>query len=548
MHASNIARLLAAGLFIGTGCDSPPKADEGSRTASEKWAAPSEQGEDAKAKVADAKGAEAKADAKAPVEEAGAAAEAEAGAAEAGAAEAGGAEAGAAEAGAEEAGAAEVGAEAGAAEAGAAEAGAAEAGAAEGGAAEVEAPAVPPGDPGPAYFAIDDKGVFVLEGGALKQVKKAPSTLVQQMLVGPDGKPYLLAFDGVMRIEGDTAKLVAKTSFKKTGTVDAFALGSDGSVWTAGFKGVAHWDGKGWTLEDKTALGADVKLLKGIALDEEGKVWVASSNLLHVKDGDAWKEVDISKLGDRKPFFDMVASDPKTGTIYAPASSLVVKATSVDAVEQLPVHGDGLPSYGMIGFAHNGIGVLKLDSKHVARFHEGAVTKFALGTDFTGTRVHHLAVDGQGRVWVATDAGIAVLGPTQERVEWKMGALPELAGKVKGVLVVGAGPDLPDVGEVKKGTLQGKILIDGAPLADADIEMCPEPATLIKRSPCEESPVAFSGKTGADGSFRFEEAPLGAYGIAVRVGGKWKTTLSGQYGAKMKEGETHDIGALKFKK
>jgi hypothetical protein len=536
MRASTI-RLLVAGFILVSGCDNPPKADA-SRTASEKWAPPKEAGgdgdakaEDGEEKIAKAEDADAKAEDSPPQEEAAAAEDAVA------------AEAGAADAGA-------AGAEAGAAEA---EAGAAEAGAvdeAEGGVV-ADAPAVPAGDPGPAFFAIDDKGVFALEGGELTQVKKAPSTLVQQMLVGPDGKPYLLAMDGVMRIEAGTAKLVAKTSFKKTGTVDAFALGSDGHVWTAGFKGVAHWDGKAWALEDKATLGAEVRLLKGIALDEDGKVWVASSNLLHVRDGQAagaWKEVDVGKLSDRKPFFDMVCSDPKTGTIYAPASSVVVKASDVDAVEELAVRGDGLPSFGMIAFAQNGIGVLKLDSKHVARFFEGAVTTFTLGTDFTGTRVHHLAIDGQGRVWVATDAGISVLGPKDERVEWKMGSIPDLAGKVKGMLVVGAGPELPSVGEVQKGTLRGKILIDGVALGDADIEMCPEPATLIKKSPCEESPVAFTGKTGADGSFEFEGAPLGAYGIAVKVGDKWKTTLSGQYGAKMKAGETHDIGALKFKK
>jgi hypothetical protein len=192
--------------------------------------------------------------------------------------------------------------------------------------------------------------------------------------------------------------------------------------------------------------------------------------------------------------------------------------------------------------------VLKTDPKHVVRFVDGATTTYGLGKDFSGTRVHHLAVDGQGRVWIATDAGVAVLGPAAERVEWKSGSIPELAGKVKAILVLGAGPQLPEVGEVKKGTLEGKILIDNVALADAEIEMCPEPATLIKKSPCEDSPVKFSGKTAADGGFEFKETPLGAYGIAVKVGDKWKTTLSGQYGAKMKAGETHDIGALKFKK
>ena len=40
----------------------------------------------------------------------------------------------------------------------------------------------------------------------------------------------------------------------------------------------------------------------------------------------------------------------------------------------------------------------------------------------------------------------------------------------------------------------------------------------------------------------------GAYGVGVKAGEKWKITFSGEYGAKMKEGEPFDIGKLKFKK
>jgi hypothetical protein len=498
--------LLLAGLVICSGCDALPKAD-GSRTASEKWSPPKEYGGGTEAQGDVAGGV---AGAKSVVNEASAepADEAEAGA---------------------------VGAEGGV------EDGAAEA--------EDEAPTLPPGDPGPAYFAIADKGVFMLDGGSITPIEKAPSKLLLQLDMGPDGKPWLLGDEDVMRIEGDTATVVAKTSFKQTGSVEAFAVDGDGHVWTVGFKGVAHWDGKAWTLEDKSALGSEVTLLKGIAVDKANKVWVVSSHRLHVKDGDTWKEVDLGTIGkERQPYFAALVLHPKTGAVHAVASTFVVEAVALDAVRELPVHGEGTSSYGVLAFAANGVGALVTDPEHVARFVDGAITRYDLGEDFVGTRVHHVEVDGQGRVWVTTDAGIAVLGPAAERVEWKTGSIPELAGKIEGLLVVGAGPQLPEVGEVQKGTLQGKILIDNAPLAESDIEMCPEPATFIEKSPCEASPVKFSGKTGPDGSFRFADAPLGAYGIAVRIGAKWKTTLAGQYGAEMKPGETHDVGTLKFKK
>ena len=74
------------------------------------------------------------------------------------------------------------------------------------------------------------------------------------------------------------------------------------------------------------------------------------------------------------------------------------------------------------------------------------------------------------------------------------------------------------------------------------------PSSLIKTSPCEDSPIRFAGTTDAAGKFSFADVPLGAYGVGVKAGEKWKITFSGEYGAKMKEGKPFDIGKLKFKK
>ncbi len=414
--------------------------------------------------------------------------------------------------------------------------------------AAAEAPALPPGDPGAAYFAIDQKGVFMLDGGEFKKVKKGPDKLVRQMSIGADGKPYMLTYDGVMALDGAAAKVVAKTSFKKTGSVDSFAVTSDGQVWTVGYKGIGHHDGKKWALEDKKVLGDDVSLLNGVALDKEGRVWISSSNKLHYKDGEAWKDADLSKATSRKPFFDGLTTEPSSGALVAVASSAVLRVTGPDAIEAIDVPSDTISSFGLLSYAANGIGALKTSPKQLARLTpDGKATTFAMEKDFQGTRVLAMSVDGQGRVWVGTDIGISVVGPADERASWMMGSVPELAGKIKGILVVGAGPELPEVGEVKTGGLEGLILVDDKPLAEAEIEICPEPGSLIKASPCEESPTKFQGKTGADGKFTFADVPLGAYGVAVKVEDKWKITFAGQYGTKMKEGESFDIGKLKFK-
>lgn len=408
-----------------------------------------------------------------------------------------------------------------------------------------------PGEAGPAYFAIDDKGVFMLDGGTFTQVKKGPKKLVKQMAIGGDGKPYMLTYDGIMVLDGATAKVVGKTSYKKTGSVDAFAVTPEGEIWTAGYKGVGHLVGKKWAVEEKTVLGDDVTLLKGIAVDKDGRVWVASSNKLHFKDKDAaeWKDADLSKATERKPFFDGIAVDP-AGALMASASSSVLKIEGPTAISAVELPSGVISSFGLLGYAPNGIGAIKTGVKTLARLEPGGgTTSYDRGDDFQGTRVVALSPDGQGRLWVGSDIGVSVIGPGDARATWLMGSVPEIAGKVKGILVVGAGPDLPEVGEQKKASeVTGIILLDGAPLADAAIEICPEPSSLIKTSPCEDSPIKFAGKTDAAGKFTFADVPLGAYGVGVKAGEKWKITFSGEYGAKMKEGKPFDIGKLKFKK
>lgn len=428
--------------------------------------------------------------------------------------------------------------------------GAADAGAVEGGeAAEPEGDAELPaaGEPGPAYFAVKDKGVFVLNEGEFSQVKGGPDKLVKQMQVGPDGAVYLLGFDGIMKIDEAKAKLVAKTEFKTTGSVDAFDVVGEGEFWAVGFKGISHFAGGKWTTEEKTVLGEDVTLLKGVVVDGENRVWIASSNALHLRDGDAWNVVDVSKVTDRKPFFNSLSVGPE-GIAYAAASNALLKLNAPDSIEAVELNLSGFTSFDQLDFAANGIGALKTQPKAVmAMMPSGDKVEYEAGKDFASDRIVALTVDGQGRLWVANDEGVAILGPGEQKVEWKSGSVEQLAGQVEDIVVVGAGPELPQVGPVKKGGLKGKILAEGKGLANTQIEMCPKPDSMFEKSPCDDSTTRFSATTDADGNFEFSEVPLGAYGVAVKVGEKWQITFGSEYGAEMKEGETLDIGSIKVK-
>lgn len=419
---------------------------------------------------------------------------------------------------------------------------------------KVEEPAVvpstplEPGKPGPAYFAVRDKGVVMLDAGKFTKVDGGPDKLVKEITQGPDGGVYLLGFEGVMKLEGAKAKLVAETGFgQDTGTLDDFAITKDGKIWGVGYKGVSFWDGAAWKTEDKAVLGTEVTLIRGVAVDATGRVWVASSNAIHTKDADKWTIVDISKQFKRQAFFDDMGIGPE-GVAFAMASDTLLKLSAPDKLETVKV-GQKYAMLGELGFSSLGVGGLKSGLDVVTRIMpDGKQTNYSAKKDFAAAQIEDVTADDSGRLWIATDTGVAIMGPAEEKVEWKSGSVDELAGQVEVIGVAGAGPELPAaVGPVKTGGLKGKIIKEGKGFASAEVEICPNPSSWFTKSPCAESPTRFSATTDAEGNFEMKDVPLGAYGLAVKVADKWNLTYGAEYGAGMKEGETYDIGSITLK-
>jgi hypothetical protein len=420
--------------------------------------------------------------------------------------------------------------------------------AAAGGEAAVPSTPLEPGKPGPAYFAVRDKGIVLLDAGKFTKVEGGPDKLVREISQGPDGGMYLLGFEGIMKLEGAKAKLVAETGFgTETGSLDDFAVTKEGQLWGVSFKGVSFWDGAAWKTEDKTVLGADVTLLRGIAVDGQGRVWIASSNALHLREGDKWTTVDIAKQFKRQAFFDDVATGAE-GIAFAIASDKMVKLAAPDALTTVKV-GQKYPMLGELGFSATGVGALKTGLDVVTRIMpDGKQTHYKSKKDFAADRIEDVTPDDAGRVWIATDAGVAIVGPADERVEWKSGSVDELAGQIEVIGVAGSGPELPsEVGPVKTGGLKGKVLRGGSAFASAEVEICPKPSGYFEKSPCAESPTRRTSTTDAEGNFEMKDVPLGAYGLAVKVGNKWQLTYGSEYGADMKEGQVYDIGAITLK-
>lgn len=409
-------------------------------------------------------------------------------------------------------------------------------------------PAAPVGPPGPAYFAIEGAGVLRLDGGKFTKVAGSPERAVVDLQIGGDGAVWSGGYDGVLRLADDRFRKVTDADFEQLGaSLDAFAVDPRGVVWAATFRGVGRFDGRAWSVEPKEKLGLGEALLRGVVADRGGKVYVLSTHALHVREGEVWRTVDLTRAGlGGEPYFGALRQGPD-GALYLLASDTLLRVAPDETVTQVGLGGSNPISLADLELASNGGLVVRSGDDVIAvpagglpRLYEGHS-----GVDFSAHNISAVATDDRGRVWVGSDLGVVVLGPGDAKTEWPKGSLPELVGKVEEILVVGAGPDaLPPSGPVRKGSLTGKLLQDGAPIVAAPVELCPSPSMMFHDTPCADAPIKFTTTSDEHGVWTVTDVPLGAYGIAVQLAGKWRITLGERLGEGMQADRVFDTGSL----
>ena len=404
------------------------------------------------------------------------------------------------------------------------------------------------GAPGPAFFAVEKRGVVVLDDNGFYILEGSPNSLQKDMQLGPDGRLYMIAYEDIYRLEGHRLVSIAKGGFSELGgSPDHLAVAPNGDLWVTTFKGVSRWDGKAWTTEDKAKIGADDDLLDAIAVDKDGRVWVASSNRVHMRNGETWQNVDLSKAKRGKLWLKDIERDPQ-GAIHVVTDDTVIKLKGFPTeIGKVPVGVKGFAQLSEIRFASGGsIGLISYqDVYHVPA--GGSPRKYSSekSRDFSADHISAIAPDDSGRLWVGSDIGVIVIVPGAPRVEWLSGSVPELVGNVSDIVVFGAGPaKLPTGGPRVTGGLTGKILKDGTPVANTTVELCPSPSTFFTKTPCADAPVKFSVKTDASGVWTVPDAPLGSYGLAIKNGKKWSITLMSDVGDGMKSGTVYDTGSI----
>jgi len=417
----------------------------------------------------------------------------------------------------------------------------------------VPAPAPDPGPPsapgaGPVYLGVAGAGLVRVDGGKAK-------TLVEnrypfsEIVIDDRGTAYAAAIGGTWSVRGDTVTQLPEP--RPNVNAEQLAVGPDGVLWTLDREGAHAWDGTAWTSVPRSTF--QDSLLEDIAVDRAGQVWVVTSDLLWRFDGTSWTKVDTKFTGTKTPYFKTVAAGP-AGEVYVTTINGVF-ASDGDTWKKVPMSRRGsiiTPDKLVVG-ADGRLASRGAVDDLAIRAPDGELKLFTLkkiGANASEAEV--MAVDGSGRTWLRTDNGVVILDADGVLVQqWTPGTVPGINGEVQALAVAGNGPTLPELTDAPRGTVIGKVLVKGKPVAGATVEMCPSPASIamFEKTPCTGRPVVHRGVTAADGTFELKDVAVGSYGFAVKPKRTWFVTwISDDCCTSLAAGQTYDIGSLKLDK
>ncbi|MCH9686568.1 MAG: hypothetical protein K0V04_34365, partial [Deltaproteobacteria bacterium] len=396
--------------------------------------------------------------------------------------------------------------------------------------------------PGLAYFAVAEQGVALLRdqawfpvelpapGGSTWRRQAAGRPRVVEMTTGLDGVPYVLTNQAIYRLEGTRAKHLADTwSHEPRIWATHVAVTTNGELWTGGTGQVAHHDGSTWTVE---TTDFDVN---GIAIDGTGLVWLATETGAFRREGSGWEPVVLDGGATGAPGLSGASTEPASGSVIVWGRRLAVQVRGrrppmpLGFMAGLPTPTEAAPEarYDHIGASASGYRVASFShGRHIVRIEpDGTMRHDGSGTDFEGLvgcgficvnpAQPRIEIDTQGRAWLATDAGLAVLGPAETRAFFPMSSMPALTGEVEAMLVLGDGPRLPPARPIRTAGLRGRLMsAQGEPLRRMPFDLCPRPE-LAAGSPCATSSLRTHGASDQDGEFSLDGVVMASYQLCT---------------------------------
>lgn len=378
-------------------------------------------------------------------------------------------------------------------------------------------PEPPPGGPaaeGPAYVVVDGVGVLRLAEGAVSIAlgRADGRTWDPDVALGPRGALWLSDWDGITVLAPDGA--VRRHARLREGTrPERMVVRADDDVWAVTSDSewdLIHFDGQRWATVRRRAQFPgrfEDNKIEGLAVTRDG-VWVSTWNGLWRGVGDDWRRIDPPD-GVEGPA-DLWAHRDRVIAGYLDRA-FVREGETWRALDW--------PTDASLHRVVGEVGLVAAPRLHDPAVVIGAVRGggcTATSTPVHGSHVHALAVDGSGRVWLATEEALAVVDDGgRVQMEWTAGRLEGLTGRVRAVVVAGAGPRrLPAARPARTWEIVGRMKThrQGQPLAHAAVELC---GSLAAPDRCAPTSSAQATTTAADGSFRFVDVPEGELHLVV---------------------------------
>lgn len=302
---------------------------------------------------------------------------------------------------------------------------------------------------------------------------------------------------------------------------------------------IGLWDGNGWKFWNANNLLKDEKYksISDAAMDKEGTIWFVAfggvAGRIKGNDVKIWKQ---NQGFQRRMVLSRIIAD-KDGKIYIPQYQGLM---TPDGDNWKMIAGPGASSN--VTQAPDGALWLARGTR-INRFKDGAWKTFRINHS---TRA--IAVDSTGRVWAATEYGIAV--GKDGKWEWRQMHNSDLTDNDLGrVAVLGKGGTLPAMKEQKAGSLKGRMewYKSGEPVKGVTVQICGISKGLFSKSPCADQPHAKTTKTDDEGRFSFKDVAPASYRFVAKFGDKWVRILLGYSRAHVLPGQSKNTGTIRVR-
>jgi hypothetical protein len=402
-----------------------------------------------------------------------------------------------------------------------------------------------PAVPDALYLSLLQQGLLKLDAdGRAQRVFERPTVYA---LARDGGRVLVATSDGVRIVEGDEVReLPAEPTL-----VHVLALGPGvaGEVWAVTRNSLCHYDGTAWSVTPMSDVSPAVERLVDVAVDGAGTPWLLASDRVFRRGDAGWVEAPVAGL--TSPYFVAFARHPEGDVAVVSLRGLYRRTGEAWAQVDLGfVESGGGRRFSLGAAAWGAAGGLATAHRAllITAPAGGLPHRVELSDGLPVSRVARLAVDGQGRVWAGTDAGLAAFSGDGRRLGfWPPGTWPGMPATIDALVVTGNGPALPPEPGDLRGTVRGRVALDGEPAADAMVELC----TKVEQPRYAGTPCGFaewyaSARTDAAGAFQLADVPPGTYELAVFVRGGWRRAAGDRCCGAVRPDQPLDLGTLRL--